>query len=241
MFVKCIGVVASGIAARLLPRLWRHGDLDDLCDVASICSGIASVFTVFARDAALGRANGSAESWVEELQGLCMGAVFALAPLYVPRVVVQFLLTQALRRRFDTLMPGDQMKVGKHERHDAVFVSRRDEMCLFIVTFGKRKDDTYIMELSRDAFVHIASNTRGLRATLNPKQRSRCELVALVREKARFAMHYRDRLELTAWQLERPARVIQRAVRRALSDPRHPMCRRRLHREWCDLAMTKSF
>lgn len=44
-----------------------------------------------------------------------------------------------------------------------------------------------------------------------------------------------DSLKVAAWELERPVRLVQRAVRRALSDPGRMVCRRRLMREWHQL------
>ena len=246
VFVTCIGVVASGNAARVAWQLWRRGNMDELCKAVSLSSGtVPLLLLLFVKNPLYGNRDIPISGTfslrkVLEVVGAC--TIIMMTVMFVPRVTARFLITRALRRRFDALKEGDQLMFGMYDQHETVMVSRHEATHLFIMVFGPNEEDTALVDMSRDTFVQIVTLTPGLWSMMSShySRRSRCELVAMVREKAldeRQPRRYRDNLAVTVWQLERPARVIQRAVRRALSDPSFLMCRRRLQREWSNLGL----
>lgn len=136
---------------------------------------------------------------------------------------------------------GDELSIDNI--YNVVFVSKYEQdgkvSHLFIVVTRLGEDDIGLIDMTRDMFFQITTDIPQSWALLvSPLQRRpRCELVAMVRKEALTDKHprnFHDRLVVTAWQLERPVRVIQRAVRRGLSVPMYMMCRRRLQREWYD-------
>ena len=257
MWVKCsvlavsgFAVAMSGIAVRLVPRLLRHGDMGAICNAASLCGGIALNFAVLVMNALDDRPFSPAFLWVDGLKHACFGGAIAVAGMGVPHVITKALLTRSIRRRFDALREGDRLWVGEHA-DEAVLASRLEgsggARCVFLVMYPFMG---WVMDVTRDEFVILAAHTSGLwRLLYSPRhlRRSRCDMVAMVREMALDEKNTRwqlpgvgDKLVAAAWRLERPARVIQRALRRALSDPSYLMCRRRLQREWSDLPITGS-
>lgn len=210
----------------------------DLCNTVSL-SVIVPLFILLFMNPLYGNNGISDTLSLRRIALMVMGTgIFIMTiVMFVPRIAC-FIIIRALRRRFDALKEGDQLRLGMYDQWETVLVSRHQTTNLFIMV--SNKENSALVEMSRDTFVDIASLTPGMwpmMSTYYPR-RSRCELVTMMREKAldeRQPRRYRDNLVVTVWQLERPARVIQRAVRRALSDPNFLMCRRRLQREWSDL------
>jgi hypothetical protein len=241
--MRCFGLAASVNGARVAWRMWRNGNMDDMCDAMGI-GCLAAPLLAMVTSGSLWRNSpvscGAAPSLARAAAvAVCATGAITLVSMTIPRVVTRLLVKRALQRRFDTLKEGEAIVVGMMS-HESVLMCRHEEISLFIVVFAA--DDILVTELTRDEFVNVAARTRGLWAVLASSRRmwrSRAELVAVVRGEASHAehsMYFRERLAIAAWKLERPARIIQRAMRRALSDPGFLMCRRRLQREWHQLA-----
>ena len=228
--------------------------MDALCDAATMCSAVATILSVITVDALITE---DASPGLQGLSGLAMafswaqdlvlGGGLGFAVVWVPNVATRALLTRAIRRRFDGLREGDRIRLGAYA-DEAVLASRLDGsggarrvFVVFMAWLFMGEPDKGVMDVTRDEFVHIASRIGGLWTLLSSRRltrQPRCELVAMVREMALDEWHASGTLVAAAWRLERPARVIQRAVRRALSDPSYWLCRRRLQREWSVLTST---
>lgn len=236
--LKCVGVVTSCIIAMVVRQLLRHGDINDLCDAASMSGGIIGIFGVVIADAiGHGDPEPGTHSWAEELGSAAVGAACALTMFIAPRFVARFLVTRLIWRRYDALAEGDRIMMLNSETTLVWKYKRDGEMhCLFIV--GSDSGYECLMFLGKDMFFRIMTDGHPIMFSLRIPRCPRGELVALVREKAADELqipYFRWKLAVIAWQLERPVRVIQRAVRRSLSDPSFLMCRRRLQREWHQL------
>ena len=128
----------AGIAAMLVPRMWRYGNLDTMCKAASLCSGVTVIISGITMDA-LGGVSLDLQPTFSWVLDLIFGGVFAMAVLWIPHVTTKALLTRAIRRRFDALREGDRVRLGDFA-DEAVLVSRLDgsggALHVFIATRG---------------------------------------------------------------------------------------------------------